>query len=500
MNDTSVLVIGAGPTGLTMAIELARAHIPFRLIDKAKQGAKYSQALIVQARTLEQFERYGIAEKAVQRGRKIATGSVFSEGRKIASLELDRIPGKYPYALVLPQNETEQLLTEHLQELGGQIERGCELISFDNRDNGITAELQHENGTEQVSARWMAGCDGAHSTVRKSLDVPFPGNTVGFSFLLGDLEMTGPDVPGDELRIYLHRGELVFIGRLSDKIYRVIAAPGKEPRPGETEHQPELPDFQEAIDRCGGDGITVVSSIWTSPFRINQRKAESYRVRSVFLAGDACHIHSPFGGQGMNTGIQDAANLGWKIAAVEHGTASELLNTYDEERGAVGRALLKNTSKGLAAASSSNVLTETVRDAAAFAASHVPYLQNELAGFVSETALNYRNSSLVVEHDHGGSLRAGDRLPVWELGFRNFPSSSGSLVLAINLPDLNELQERLPRATIVPVNSQGDARVEHFLGAGQKIVVVRPDGYIGFRGSIKNREELDNYASKTGLV
>src|ERR1700690_2395957 len=223
--DHAVLIVGAGPTGLAMALELTRMGLPVRLIDKSDHPAQNSQALVVQARTLQQFERYGIAHEAVARGRKLIRATAFSEGKKIVTFELDRIRSRYAYVLFLPQSDTECLLAEHLRSLGGEIERGTELLSFENNEGGVTAQLRHHSGvTQSVSARWLIGCDGAHSAVRKGMNVPFDGDTVGLDFLLGDFELSGADVPGDELLVHLHHGDVVFVGRLSDKLHRVIAA------------------------------------------------------------------------------------------------------------------------------------------------------------------------------------------------------------------------------------------------------------------------------------
>jgi len=582
--DDSILIAGAGPTGLAVAIELTRMGLPVRLIDKAEHPAQYSQALVVQARTLEQFERYGIAEQAVALGRKLLRATAFSEGKKIVSFELDRIPGRYPYVLFLPQNETERLLTGHLRSLGVEIERGTELLSFENSEKGITAQLRHYSGaaagvTQSIPARWLIGCDGAHSAVRKGMNLPFEGDTVGLDFLLGDFELTGPDVPCDELLVHLHHGDVVFVGRLSDKLHRLIVALHREPGAahGETgapsgARQPTIADFQAVIDRAGAR-ITVQSPVWISPFHINQRKAAAYRVDSAFLAGDAAHIHSPVAGQGMNTGIQDAANLAWKLAAVADGASAELLNTYNEERGAVGDALLKITSRGLSVVTTANPLLERIRDLVVPALTGLASIQNILAGFVSETAIEYRGSSIVADYGGAGSLRAGDRVPNpdvelagGKLGRLLDPLKTGRpLALGIGIPDMRRIRARLPQATVMalrgaeailgtemeaPPDAAGDSagyesvsaefpaavaasaaslaatsaaaraaaprvippvapaapvglltpEIAALFGSDNRILVIRPDGYLGFRGSLDDLSRLDDYARLTGLA
>lgn len=556
-NDHSVLIVGAGPTGLAMAIECKRAGIPVRIIDKSEQPAQHSQALGVQARTLEQFERYGIADEAVARGRKLCRGALVSEQKRIVDFEFSLVPGRYPFVLFLPQNETERLLTAHLRSLGGEVERGTELLSFRNDKDGVEAQLCHHSGTTQTfAARWLIGCDGAHSVVRRDLQVPFEGDTVGLDFFLGDLELTGPDVPGDELRVHSHHGNVVFIGRLGDKLHRVIVVlhPGHET--AAADRQPSLADFQSAIDGTGAR-ITVRSSAWATPFHINQRKAKQYRVDSAFLAGDASHIHSPVAGQGMNTGIQDAANLAWKIAAVADGAGLELLETYNEERGAVGEALLRITSRGLSAATSDNPIFERLRNFIAPALTNLDVVKRAMAGFVSETGIDYRGSSIAADYGGEGSLRAGDRVPNPDVEFAGGkqgrlldPLSDGrALTLAIGIEDVRKVHARVPRANVVELRGAdailgtemespeaspvGELRGRHavsaefpnsagvsataaarafmpiglltpeiteLFGSENRVVVIRSDGYLGFRGSLDDLARLDDYARLTGLA
>jgi 2-polyprenyl-6-methoxyphenol hydroxylase-like FAD-dependent oxidoreductase len=564
--DHAVLIVGAGPTGLTMAIELKRAGIPVRIIDKSEQAAQHSQALVVQARTLEQFERYGIAEEAVARGRKLLRGSLVSGQKTIVSFELDRIPGRYPFVLFFPQNDTEALLEKHLRSFGCEVERGTELLSFRNSKDGVEAELRHHSGaTQTVPARWLIGCDGAHSAVRSGLQIPFTGDTVGLDFFLGDLELEGPDVPGDELRIHLLHGNVVFFGRLSDRLHRVIVF--VHPEPGApADRQPTLADFQTAIDSTGAR-ITAKSSTWMTPFHINQRKAERYRVDSAFLAGDASHIHSPVAGQGMNTGIQDAANLAWKIAAVADGAGTELLDTYNEERGAVGEALLKITSRGLSAVTSANPIFERLRDLIIPALTSLEPVQDAMAGFASETGIEYRSSSIVADYGGEGSLRAGDRVPNPDVEYAGGKrgrlldalKDGRPLALGIGVEDMRKVSARVPRANLVelrgteailgteiegvpeasvrespgfravssefPASAGASAaaaraftpaaplsanvvprvallspEVAELFGGENRIAVIRPDGYLGFRGSIDDLSRLDDYARLTGLA
>jgi 2-polyprenyl-6-methoxyphenol hydroxylase-like FAD-dependent oxidoreductase len=498
MEPTTVLIVGAGPTGLAMGIELARQGVPFRLVEKAAEPTRWSQALVVQARTLEQFERYGIADEAVARGRILRHAELVSEGKTIVSFELDRIPGRYPFVLFLPQSQTERLMAEHLSSIGGRIERGVELTSFVNGPAGVEARLRHADGRAEVAwFRWVVGCDGAHSAVRHGLDVPFEGDTVGLSFLLGDLELDGDRVPGDELRIYLHRGDVVFFGRLRERVWRVILV---EHGRDWADTTPDLSDFQRMIDRVVGPGIRVVGSEWVSPYRVNQRKARHYRVASAFLAGDACHIHSPVAGQGMNTGIQDAANLGWKMGAVERGAPEALLDTYETERGAVGDALLKQTSRGLALATAESRVAEWLRDVVARTATGVEWVQDALLGFISETAIAYPESPIAVDRGGMGEVRAGHRVPNPDVpgGGRLLDGLRGGRQLVLMGTRGRPVEVRGEPYAFESVDVTQD-ELRRVVGDVGRYLVVRPDGYAGFLGGEGDLPALEEYARMTGL-
>jgi len=494
MTEIDVLAVGAGPTGLALAVELQRLGLSYRLVEKNPEPARYSQALVLQARTLEQFERYGIAETAIARGRALHGADLISDHRTIVHFPFERIPGRYPFVLFLPQSETERLLIEHLEALGGRVERSLALRAFTDGAAGVEAQLDGAGGTQTVRARWLIGCDGAHSAVRRLAHVPFVGDTVGLSFFLADLELCGPDVPEDDLRVYLRHGDVVFIARLDERVHRVIVALHEEQ--GHELREPTLEDFATAIARNVGPGITPVASHWMTPFRINQRKATRYRAGSAFLAGDASHIHSPVAGQGMNTGIQDVANLAWKLAAVRAGAPDALLDSYDAERGAVGEALLATTSRGLAAATSANPLVERIRDAVASFASKFDPIVERLVGFVSETAIAYRGSPIVRDAGGAGKLHAGDRAPDSDLpeGTRLLAPLRQARALAL-VVDAAAARDVLADTTVVALSAaQLDAHAREAYGAGM-LYVVRPDGYVGYRGRADDRDALASYAA-----
>lgn len=509
MSTPLVLVVGAGPTGLTAAIELKRAGLDVRIIDKSDHPAQHSQALVVQARTLEQLQRYGLAAEAVARGRKLTAGKFFSEGKQIVNIRLEHVSSRYPYVLFLPQSETEAILNEHMESLGVKTERQTELIRFEQAGDGISARLRHPDGTEEpVHPRWIIGCDGARSIVRQQTGIPFHGGGLALSFFLGDLELEGPDTPTDFLSIHLHRGNVVFMGRLSDKLTRVIVALHAQVEQN-SKRELSLKDFQDPMNEAGIQA-TARSAEWMTPFHVNDLQARHYRSGNAFLAGDASHIHSPVGGQGMNTGMQDAANLVWKLAAVARGAEDRLLDSYEEERGAVGKALLKATGRGLKLATSTNPIVESLRDALLPHIASLHSVQESMLGFVSETAIEYRSSSIVSEHGGDGSLRAGDRMPDLSIGEADKASTllqnwtdAKHLMLLLNATDRerDEIKARYGSTPVIHLHSSDiDDRGLAALGKEKKVLIVRPDGYIGFRGPLAKHDALQTYARQDGLA
>jgi 2-polyprenyl-6-methoxyphenol hydroxylase-like FAD-dependent oxidoreductase len=509
MPNSSILIVGAGPTGMTAAIELKRAGFDVRIIDKSDHMAQHSQALVVQARTLEQFQRYGIADEAVARGRKLHGAQFFSEGKQILSINFDDLASRYPFLLFLPQSQTEALLNAHMEQLGVKTERRVELESLIQDDCSVRVSLSHPDGNlEDLRVRWVIGCDGAHSVVRQKTGTPFEGAGVGLSFFMGDLVLDGPDAPENDLAIHVRHGDVVFLGRLNDRLVRMIVALHSQ-QDQETTGDMRIDDLQRAADQVGVR-VKIHSAEWMTPFHVNDRQAKQIRIGNVFLARDASHIHSPVGGQGMNTGIQDVANLAYKLAAVARGADESLLDSYEEERGEVGKALLRFTERGLKMATITNSLLEQVRNVLAPMIAGLKPIQNAVTGFISETAIEYRTSSVVVDHGGDGDLRAGDRLPDLTLHYpgekitllRDWTKAT-HLVLVINGSDAEVDQVRLniPQAEVIPLHlPQLDDEGINLLGITKKIVIVRPDGYVGFRGPIGRKQEWLAYARQDALL
>jgi len=341
-----VLIVGAGPVGLTMASELARYGIAVRIVDKSPQRTDKSKALVLWSRTLELLDRGGGSAPFVNAGFKVlSVNYVAGDGKLMGHVSMESVDSPHPYALMLPQSETERLLEERLRELSVLVERNVEVIRVTGKDDGVEAVLRHSDGREEaVSADWLLGCDGAHSIVRRTLGVEFVGETMLSDWMLADVHMRGYPFPDTEVSVYWHQDGAFVIFPISPGRYRVLA--DLPMTATENPPAPTLEQVQSIIDRRGPPGMVACDPIWLAGFRINGRKVADYRAGRLFLLGDAAHIHSPAGGQGMNTGMQDAFNLAWKLALViRHSCGDRLLESYSPERSKVGDQVLKDAGR-----------------------------------------------------------------------------------------------------------------------------------------------------------
>jgi 2-polyprenyl-6-methoxyphenol hydroxylase-like FAD-dependent oxidoreductase len=414
-----VLVVGAGPTGLTLAAQLQAFGATARIIDRQLDRVDESRALAVQPRTLEVLRGLGVTEELIARGNDAAWVQLHAGGRdvriRLFGLGLDDTA--YPFLLFVSQAETEQLLGDHLATAGVQVERGVELADFHVDSDAVTCALRHRDGrTEQVRARYLAGCDGAHSAVRRGAGIPFKGGAYPQTFALADLEVDGLDrdaahaFPGQE-------GILLFFPLGRPASWRLLAMhPSLQGR--QAPAQPSLGELQALADAMTGGRVRLYDPVWRTYFGLQHRHASRYRAGRIFLAGDAAHVHSPAGAQGMNTGIQDAWNLGWKLALVSRGVADPaLLDTYDAERRPVGAFVVRFTDRAFSAAISTNPLLRALRTRL------IPRMLPLGLRFDRAVAYGFRTvSQLHIRYRHSPAVqegrptlvrgpRAGDRLP-----------------------------------------------------------------------------------------
>jgi 2-polyprenyl-6-methoxyphenol hydroxylase-like FAD-dependent oxidoreductase len=505
MSRTPVLIVGAGPTGLVLALWLTKSGVTVRIIDKAAEAGTTSRALAVQGRTLEFYRQLDIADMVVDAGVKVAAVNLWVRGARAVRaplMDIGRGLSPFPYPLIYPQDAHEKLLIECLLTLGVTVERQTEIVSFEQRADRVDAVLRCPDGTEEhCSASFLAGCDGAHSKVREVLNIGLPGGTYDHMFYVADAEVSGP-VADHELHVDLDNADFLAVFPLkSDNHVRLIGSV-KVPV-GSEQWTPTFDDISEQVITQMQVGVEDVN--WFSTYRVHHRVALSFRRDRAFLLGDAAHIHSPVGGQGMNTGIGDAVNLAWKLAAVVKGEASErLLESYEPERIAFARRLVATTDRAFTLVTATGAFARFVRTRI------VPLLVPQIFRLasarrfmfrtISQIGIQYRGSTLSA--GAAGHVRGGDRLPwvpmrdtdnfalltsmTWQAHVYGEPRVSAKAACA-------ELQLPLHIFAWTPeAKSAGLLRSAFYL--------VRPDGYVALADADGGANGLRRYLMARGLA
>jgi 2-polyprenyl-6-methoxyphenol hydroxylase-like FAD-dependent oxidoreductase len=481
------LVVGAGPVGLAMAAELKRYGVAMRVIDKAANRTDKSKALVVWSRTLELFDRMGCGDAFLAAGRRIRGGTISGGGKRLAHFEFAGLDSPHPYGLTIAQSETERLLAEHLGRLGGQVERAVELIGFSQSADGVQARLRHAGGVDEiVECDWLLGCDGAHSGVRHGLGMEFSGVTEPSDFWLADVRLTGQGVPKDENALYWHRDGILALFPFPPDRVRIIGDLGLSAGDGEPP-DPTLVEVQRLLDERGPGGLSASDPAWLANFRVNERKVAEYRERRVFLAGDAAHIHSPAGGQGMNTGIQDSCNLAWKLALVCRGVGAggPLLDSYSRERSAVGDLVLKNAARLTHVAILRNRLGQIVRNNLVSLLGELPPVQRRMAAMLAELDIAYPDSPLnrkVVGAPSGhGVPNPGERAPLDSALARRIGAGNQPKFTLLGGAAASVAYEPLMRRfgdLLTPFDTPAADLVREYGGLEHGAWLIRPDGYV----------------------
>lgn len=499
--ETKVLIAGAGPTGLALAIALANTGVKPRIIDRRPAPNPHSRAIVVHGRTLELYASVGLAKTAIGLGQRVDGLCPWTDGTARAAIDLGDFGAglsPYPFMLSLSQDVHERMLEARLAEFGVTVERGCELEDCADVDDEVIATLRHADGSREVlRASFLCGCDGFHSTTREILGIGFPGGSYQQRFFVADVHASGPLANG-RLNVVLARAGFAAVFPLKDDARsRVI---GIVP--------PALQDKDEIGE---ADLVGVLASIpklvvgavdWMSIYHVHHRVAERFRHGRIFLLGDAAHVHSPAGGQGMNTGIGDAFNLGWKLAAVVSGRApARLLETYEAERRPFAEKLLATTDRAFRYAVAPGAVARTLRlrvlPRVLSIVSPIPFLRRQLFKTVSQIGITYRGS--VLSGPGGGSIAPGDRMPWVGPGRGSFRAMDGArwhlVVVGVASAKLAHfaVDAGLALIEIPPARARGTGLRR------RAAYLVRPDGHIACIARRQQTALIEAYRRAHGL-
>jgi 2-polyprenyl-6-methoxyphenol hydroxylase-like FAD-dependent oxidoreductase len=502
MDSCEVLIAGAGPTGLVLALSLAQQGVSVRIVDKTAEPGTTSRAVVVHARTLELYRQLGLAEDVVRAGTPNPGINLWVRGKRRARISFgdagaDLTP--YPFILVYPQDLHERLLIERLERLGVRVERNTELHAFTQQQDRVQATLRGPNRDEACEARFLAGCDGARSPVRHLLSAGFEGGTYDQLFYVADVIAGGPPADGE---IHLSLDDADFLALFS------YGGEGKARLIGSIREQRIAPYHELTFGDIGehaidGLGVEVREVNWFSTYKVHHRIADHFRHGRVFLLGDAAHIHSPAGGQGMNTGIGDAINLAWKLKAVLRGEAEDrLLDSFEAERLAFARTLVETTDRVFTFVNAEGNFANFVRTRIAplfvSAAYSVDAVREFMFRLVSQCMLNYHGSPL--SDGAAGKVKGGDRLP-WAAGATadNFAPAATIDWQVHVYGDAGDALSAWCRQVGLPLRIFGWEPAHDLAGLARGAAyLVRPDGYVGLADDAGTPEGLQRYFRAIG--
>ncbi len=516
--ETEVLIVGAGPTGLMLANQLARRGLRPMLIDRHPGPSLQTRALGVQARTLEIYAKLGLAQRAIELGRRGDGAHLWSQGRQIGAVsfgDAGDASTPYPYILVLGQDDNERIMGEKLREQGVSVQWNTELLAIEQHAAHAVATLKQPDGTmRKITAAWVAGCDGARSAVRTLNGIDFPGAPYEHVFFVADVTATGGMVAG-EVNVYLWReGFHLFFPMRGTNHWRMVGIVPPQLREQEgLDFAAVTPSLRDEA----GAGLSIEACSWFSTYRIHHRAAARFRDRRCFLLGDAAHVHSPVGAQGMNTGLQDAYNLAWKLALVVQGWAdAALLDSYQAERRPVAQRLLDTTDRAFRLVASDSpfaglLRTQVLARIAAFAMRR-PSVRRVAFRTVSQIGINYRRGPLSVETDQlpGKAPRAGDRFPWMKLQleaagavqdlFQALDDTCCNLLVFGRAPPPLPEMDGLLRVHEIPVTAGNESEQARVHVPRSAFYLLRPDGHVGLCGRAVDAAAVRQYfAGKLAL-
>jgi 2-polyprenyl-6-methoxyphenol hydroxylase-like FAD-dependent oxidoreductase len=522
---------------LTLGIELARRNVPFLLIERDATPPTTSRAIGLQTRTAEMLQILGIPRSALQPSVQPRALCLEEGDRTLACITFDAADAGGVTLTIIDETDTERILTTRLEALGGAVQRGTELLSYRIEGDAVAATVRDASGEREVRARYLVGADGAHSTVRREAGIQFEGSAYPEQFILADLDIDW-NLPHDTAHVWIGGEQLAAVLPLpGEKRYRLIMplTSATEMPASATEAQIGQRAIQLLRERTGVPLRVQGAPAWASAFRISRRQAAQYRKGPVFLAGDAAHVHSPVGGQGMNTGIQDACNLGWKLALAARGQAAPgLLDTYFTERAPIAHELLRNTDLATRAVLSQNDLMREVRRHLIPLLAEQPGVRQRIMPIVGQLNVNYRGSFLAMD---AGSVRrrrsgllAGDRVPDQGLQtaggdpvrLYDLIADGWTLLLFAGadatperhraLRDIAAVSQSIVGDTVRPVqivptpgndiagvttllDARGEVATRFGAGSGLAIL-IRPDGYLGYRSALEDTGALASYLAR----
>jgi 3-(3-hydroxy-phenyl)propionate hydroxylase len=544
--DTDVLIAGAGPVGKTIAIELARHGVAHRIIDMATGPKEISKAMILHARTQEVQELMGVLQDSISQGRLMKQLQLHAYGKRFATV-VTQVDSPHPSPIIIGQDRTERILESHLNRLGRRVDWQTELLSFTQDSDVVTAKVRNSDGTEQdITCRYIVGSEGSNSVVRKSLNLSFEGaryegeqfiqadckirwtmpKGVSYLFLTPEGYMMVIEMPDDIVRVFIS---------LPDTPSNVEAALAHEAGAAEDKSNvPPLEEIQTNLIKLSGVEATLSDPTWLARYRTSHRYANKFNEGRAFIAGDAAHVHVPLGGQGMNTGIQDGFNLGWKLSYVLKGWANpDLLDTFNAERHPVAQALIEGTDRGYKTILHPSALAQSVvRRFGPFFLSK-GLVRTKLMETLEEIRIGYHESSLSEDHRGSQGAVAGDRAPdalvvrlsdcetvrihvLLQGGQWTLLAFAGHHPRSEDLQVLESTHERIasqfsrqvkgylvvPHVPAVANHSEIcliDSELfahDHFGLEEPSLILVRPDGYIGFRGRETDGEKLEAYLDR----
>ncbi len=547
---TDVLVVGAGPVGLMMAGELARHGIKPRIIDKAPAPSDKSKAFGIHARTMEIFENLGIVERFLKEG-NICNGLIFyDEGKELTEIDLSHIESKYPFVLILAQSITERLLAEHLRSFGIEVERETELIGFEQSKEEVAAKVKLKDGGEElINCAYLVGCDGAHSTTRHLLNLDFKGDPYPNYWLLADCDIKWR-YPRQRLAFFIHpKGSIAYFPFVGDRGRLIFELPhvGEEVEQSE----PTIEDVKRLADERRLEYESIDNPVWVTYFKIHHRIVNRYSIGRVFIAGDAAHIHSPVGGQGMNTGIQDAYNLAWKMALVlKRKSPESILDSYNYERHRIGEEVVGRTDRATRMIAIHNPVLKAIRNKLFPLVTRLGKVQEKMTNTIAQVEFHYKGSPIVSEKwnpdrivrwnkDFSHLLEAGERVGDYKILSAEKRAEANLydllkgtthklLLFTGEKPGAQELDELTTISKNIVSNYLGlidshlvtvkngnpydspyfvsiyidkDFKMHRDFGAVKaSLYLIRPDGYIAFRNQPAKNDDLIQYLSKIFLV